>query len=360
VELLGRLTSWSYRRQLLGRVGPAPLEALRTVVAVYSTHPTAPLALLARSRLLEPGEFRALEQQRQTIRIVGMRGSAFLVPAESAACIVAATRLPTDRLGARLRYGGLDFDAYARLAPMVLECCNKPLTPAELRACAGVADDVYLVARVLAREARMLRVGASLRTNQLKYVAAAAWLGHPLKEVDAGEARAWLARQYLRAFGPARVVDFAWWAGLPRREASAALASLDTVERDGLLLLDEDVDAFDATEPIEPDRVDVLPKWDSYSMGYASDGRQRFIDDRFLSLAYTSVTRSPGATSGDGLPLILKGGRAIGTWSHRFSGSRPSVTVTPFPGNTCDASFEAIAQLLDATAVEVISLDSAQ
>ena len=139
-----------------------------------------------------------------------------------------------------------------------------------------------------------------------------------------------------------------------------ALDRVPTVERDGLLLLEEDVEAFDGIEPIEPDAVDVLPKWDSYSMGYAPDARQRFIDDRFLSLAYTSVVGSPGATSGDGLPLILKGGRAIGSWSHRFAGSRLVVSVAPFPGCACGASFEAVGELLSATAVDVITLDSAR
>src|SRR5205823_669566 len=148
---------------------------------------------------------------------------------------------------------------------------------------ADVADNVYMVARVLARQGEIVRVGTSLRTDQLKYVAAAAWLGRPFEDVDANDARAWLGREYLRAFGPARVVDFAWWAGLPRRSAVAALGRVPTVEREGLLLLEEDVDAFDRTERIEPDAVDVLPKWDSYSMGYAPDGRQRFIDGRFLS-----------------------------------------------------------------------------
>ena len=134
-------------------------------------------------------------------------------------------------------------------------------------------------------------------------------------------------------------------------EEAAGVAGRSTVRtrttctRPKWSLLEEDVDAFDRTERIEPDTVDVLPKWDSYSMGYAPDGRQRFIDGRFLSLAYTSVAGSPGATSGDGLPLILKGGRAIGSWSHRFAGSRLAVSVAPFPGCVCDASFEAVGEL---------------
>ena len=90
-----------------------------------------------------------------------------------------------------------------------------------------------MVARVLAREGRVLRVGHSLRTDQLEYVATAAWLGQELEGVDRSEALEWLAREYLRAFGPARGVDFAWWAGVPRRSAAAALARLKTLESSG-------------------------------------------------------------------------------------------------------------------------------
>ena len=98
-----------------------------------------------------------------------------------------------------------------------------------------------MVARVLARQGHVLRVNASsLRTDTLKYVAATAWLGHPIEVLDRREALAWLAHQYLRALGPARVVDFAWWSGCTRREATAAVSHVPTVERDGLLLLEED------------------------------------------------------------------------------------------------------------------------
>jgi hypothetical protein len=100
--------------------------------------------------------------------------------------------------------------------------------------------------------------------------------------------------------------------------------------------------------------VDVLPKWDSYTMGYAPDGRQRFIDDQYLPLAYTSVTGSPGATSGDGLPLVLRRGRTVGTWSHRFDGHKLNVTVCPFEGERIsDRAFEAVGELLSASKIIV-------
>ena len=352
---LERLTAWSYRRQLLGRSGRDPLETLRSVIGVYSTHPTAPLALMARCQSLTREDFSSLDQQRCVARFPAMRGSAFMVPTETAARVFAAARSPKSLIIARLQSVGLDFDSYARLTPLVLECCSKPVTPSELRKCAATDEDVYMVARVLAREARILRVGGSLRTDQLKYVATRSWLGRELEPVDPDAALAWLASEYLRAFGPARVADFAWWAGISRWAATVALSKSVTVEHDGLLLLEADVEAFEACKPLEPDAIDVLPKWDTLTMGYAPDGRQRFIDDEYLPLAYTSVTGSPGATSGDGMPLILRGGRAVGTWAHRFEGHRMQIAVQPFAPKTKlpDDTFSAVGELLNAASVEV-------
>jgi hypothetical protein len=331
------------------------LEALRSVVAVYSTHPTAPLTLLARMANLEPSAYRALEQERQAVRIVGMRSSAFLVPTDFAAAIFSATRTPTDRLQTRLSYANLDVETFERLVPRVLECCSTPLTPSELRACLPVPDDVYMVARILARQGRIIRVGASLRTDQLRYVATTAWLGQPLQAMDRQAALTWLAEAYLRAFGPVRVADFAWWAGSPRQAAALALDSLKTVSRDGLLLLSEDAEAYARVAAADAGRIDVLPKWDSYTMGYAPDGRQRFVDDRYLGLAYTSVQGSPGATAGDGLPLVLRAGRAVASWSHRLAGNQLVVSVRPFGDGAKlgDGEFAAIGSLLGTTSVEV-------
>ncbi len=354
MDLTERLRSWTYRRQGLGRADGEALETLRSIVGVYSTHPTAPLTLLARCAALQPQAFKDMEQQRQVVRLPAMRGSAFMLPADTAARVFAATRMPLEKHAGSLRYGGLTFESYARLSPRVLECLARPSTPAELRRCFPSEEDIYMVARVLAREGRVMRVGASLRTDQLKYVATDAWLGAPLEELDRQEALVQLARDYLRAFGPARVSDFAWWAGEPRRAASSALAQLEIAEQDGLVMLEEDRDAFDRTEPIDPTAVDVLPKWDSYTMAYAPDSRQRLVDDRFLSRAYTSVSGSPGATAGDGMPLVLRSGRAVASWSHRFEGNRLVVTVAPFEGQHLpDGAFDAVGQLLSASSIDV-------
>jgi hypothetical protein len=98
---------------------------------------------------------------------------------------------------------------------------------------------------------------------------------------------------------PARLEDFRWWAGVPKGRATAALATVDTVEpENGHLLLAKDLEAFEKAEGPDPDAVDVLPKWDCYTMGYAADGRERFVHPDVQDRVYTP--------SGDGLGVAIR------------------------------------------------------
>jgi hypothetical protein len=68
--------------------------------------------------------------------------------------------------------------------------------------------------------------------------------------------------------------------------------------------------------------VDILPKWDCYTMGYAPDGRGRFVHPGVQDLVYT--------TAGDGLGVVLVGGTAAGAWEARFSGRTMEVRLDMF------------------------------
>ncbi len=330
-----RLTAWSHARQRLGRSGPDARTTLRELVGVYSAHPTAPLALAARLPGLSRSAFAQLEARREAVRVVGMRGSSFLVPLELADDVVAATRQSLATRPGVLHARGLDEATYAALAPRILEATQRPINPAELRAALRATPNderPYFAMRLMAREGLIVRVGTGrVRTDALRWIATEAWLGRPLGEVDREAALARLAAAYLRGYGPARLEDFAWWAGLPRGRARAAIGATSTVEvGPGLLLPAELEQAWSTTVPLESDAMDALPKWDPYTMGYAPDGRGRLVDDAHLPLAYSTPATRIGATAGDGLPLLLRGGRAVARWEHRLAGPAMSVTILPF------------------------------
>ena len=155
--------------------------------------------------------------------------------------------------------------------------------------------------------------GKSLLSSPHSHVATSAWFGGPLEEEDPAAAFAWLAGEYLRAFGPARVADFAWWTGATKRAAERAVAANETVDvGGGLLLRVDDERGFAATERLGR-KVTLLPKWDPYTMGYAPDGRRPFVHPDVQRVVYTPI--GPGLT-GDANPVVLVDGEVVATWTY--------------------------------------------
>ena len=118
---------WSYRRQRLGQDAPGAGEALRSVVGVYSSHPTAPLSLHARVRGFEAGAFRRLDEDRIALRVQAMRGSIHLLSRESAHLAFRVTGPSTSAQRSRLRYGGVSVERYDELKSVILKHLAKVL-----------------------------------------------------------------------------------------------------------------------------------------------------------------------------------------------------------------------------------------
>ncbi len=357
-----RVRSWSYRRQRLGRAARDLPAVLRDVVAIYGSQPTAVLTLAARVRNLDPAAYRGLDADRTAARLPAMRLSSHLVPTETAARIFAATRRPLETLASVWRGMGLADDEYEAAKAAILTAATEPATVVDLRRRVGSEaatllgrhpQAATLLVRTIRSEGLLIAIAPdSLRSNAFAYVATDAWLGAPLAPIDPDEALAWLAGEYLRAFGPARIEDFRWWAGTTAQRARSAFARHATIELDGGLLLPaEDLDAFGHPEPVQPDAIDLLPLWDTYTMGYAPDGRERLVRREHLARAYD--------TGGNGLGLVLRAGVAAGAWGLRFAGRRMEVSLdlfdplTPQLRREMDDRLRDAAGLLGATDVAV-------
>jgi hypothetical protein len=293
------LRAWTYERQKLGRAAPNGAAALKAIVGVYSAHPTAPLSLHARAKRLDAAAFKRLD----AIRLPAMRQSIHLLPRKTAHLAFRATPAPANDRVKRFRHFRLTDERYAAVRATLLKAATEPLTQEEMREATGTeAKELKGVSAQMTRDGELVRVAAGgLRSNELRYVVA------DVADADADEALAWLAGEYLRAFGPIRPKDFTWWAGTGAKRAKAALAEHDTAELDdGLLILAKDVNAFEKTTPLK-DTVDLLPKWDCLQMGYAPDGRDRFAHPDVIDRCYDF--------RGDGVPVILVDGEAAGSWA---------------------------------------------
>ena len=326
------------------------------MVGVYSSHPTAPLSLHARVGSFSKRGFEALETARRSLRLPAMRGSIHVLPRDGAHLAFHATRASLQEYRSPVRRGLITEEGYGRLRREVLRVAREPMSAAEIRKALAAGDEPLPEAlKSMCREGVLLRVSPEgLRSNVLRYVAAESWLDGGLPDADPDEALAWLAGEYLRAFGPARVADFRWWAGVPAGRAAAALSTVDTVDlAGGSLLPARDLEAFEGGKAPGPGIVDLLPKWDCYTMGYAPDGRGRFVHPDVQERVYTQA--------GDGLGVVLVDGAAAGAWSARFSGRRMEVTLDTFeaPGARLKKAvadrFEAVATLLGAREWETTS-----
>ena len=241
-----RLTAFAYRRQRLDGSAPDALAAVEAAVGVYAANPSGPLSILARAPSATAADVLALERDGRVVRGRAMRTSAFVLPAAIAPSSIAATAQPIERFAWMLRAARVAPEGFEAARAAVLAAADEPRTARELRAAAGLDDvDVGPLVSYLALRGDLVTLGAaSVTSNVSRYQAREACGGAPPAGAGAGRpgpvpgaeaARAWLAGAYLRAFGPARVEDLAWWAGFPRSAAAAALAAHETVDAgDGL------------------------------------------------------------------------------------------------------------------------------
>ena len=354
---LKKIRGWSHHRQLLGHCGAGLPRILAAVVGVYSSHPSGPLSLRARARTFSAAAFHRLDEKRQALRVPAMRQSVYLLPAATARLAAGATILPPEDPSWKKRWAArgrsLPAAQYPRWREQVLKCARRPLSAAAIKEEVGIPDlSVKTVLNRMAFEGVLLRVGdGGLRSNTLTYVATRSWVVEHRPPFGEEEPLAWLAGEYLRAFGPARVKDFQWWAGVTARQAKAAFAAHKTVPLDeAYLLRARDRAEFEAFRASRGDTVDVLPPWDSYTMGYAPDGRARFVDPAMQDRIYRSV----GATGGNASGVILVNGLAHAEWSSRFQGKKMLVTLRVFERMSAKAQkrmrreLEDVALLLEA------------
>ena len=131
------------------------------------------------------------------------------------------------------------------------------------------------------------------------------------------EACTQLAAQYFRAEAPARVKDFAWWAGINVTDAIKGSSEVKpklvavTVEgtKDEFLISESDVDAF-LSFKVPDGAVNFIPYRDTYLKG------QREVVNRFVPAEHADkpFSRWKGKLINDPLATIIFDGRVIGVW----------------------------------------------
>ena len=275
-------------------------------------------------------------EERSIIWTWGVRGTLHLMAASDLAWLLPLVG-PAFLAGDRWRSLQLGLDEETavrgvRLLEELLASCG-PQTRQEIAeplAAQGIPmqgqASIHLIARAAAQG---LLCHGPERQGEPSYVLLRDWCRDAKFCVSTNGALDELARRYLAAYGPAGLADLAAWSGLSPLALRSALerlaAELSEVEIAGrpawlpkshLDWLDE----FVAFEQAPAPRVRLLPRFDTYLLGYAS--REMILVSKYASRI----------SSGGGMiaASLLVDGRIQGTWSTKKRRDALEVTVAPF------------------------------
>ena len=315
---------WSWRRQRLDRSCRGIDDCLSSIVGVFGANPQGALSLLARVPRVMPGMVEGAIESRHALRLPAMRRAVWMLHTDTAHLPFRAV----DQVGpamAAVKRQGISDEEYARLEREILLAAGRPSTVEEIReAIKKPPDKLAPVLHALCAEGKLLYVKqAAPASSSFLYAATRVWLGRELPEADPDEALVWLAGDYLKAFGPATVDDFAWWAGVERERAAAALEGHDPQDiGDGLLMWPGDVHAFEGTRPVA-NRVNLLPANDPYTTGYANASRTRFAEPELLPYLYDK-------TGLNSTSVILIEGSVGGLWDFTLGDRKIEIRIGLF------------------------------
>jgi hypothetical protein len=326
-----------------GHRADRPRDVVESVVALHATDPASVyLSTWARADGVEPADVsRALYDERELIRMLGMRRTMFVVATTTAPTIQHSS---TDVVAARLRR-----DLVKDLATVVDEPdrwlrsvedhvaevlreqreatavnlskaeprLRTSLVYAESKAYGGPVNITSRVLTLMAAEGRIVRgrPGDKWNSSQYRWSPIEHWLPDGLPKLPAAAARADLLRRWLWAFGPGTVADMKWWTGWTLGDVRKALADVETVDVEvesapgtyepGLLL------AVDA-EPVPPPEpwIALLPALDPTPMGWT--GRDWYLDANHRAELFDR--------NGNIGPTIWSDGAIVGGWAQRSDG----------------------------------------
>ncbi|UQX02030.1 winged helix DNA-binding domain-containing protein [Streptomyces sp. RerS4] len=337
------VTSAERRHRLGRRHGLAPSARLATVGqaadAVVALHATdaSTVFLSARARLADEGGpaviERALYEEVGLVRMLSMRNTLFAVSTELAPYVDASTARSIAAKERRTLLKHLDADgqgldaawlAGVEAATLAALDAHGPSTGSQLSAAVPALRRKITIDRgkkyetetgVTTRVIRLLAADGRIRrdrprgswtSSQYRWVHTEPWPALP-----AAEARAEIARRWLRAYGPATEADFKWWTGWTLTDVRKALAAVGPEQvrlDDGTTALVSPGDT--SPEPAPEPWAALLPALDPSAMGWAHRG---FHLDPIHRPALFDYAGNIG-------PTVWWNGRIVGGWAQRADG----------------------------------------
>ena len=331
------------------------MEVAHDSIGLYVPPPVSHLELAARVPGYQTSDLEALLAERSMIGLRCLRGSAFLMPVNLLPVVVPATRERNVKAFAGYLRKSLTTADYPTWTERIEDVLGpgEQLTKSEIteRLDPPESDRSFItnVVSQMATESRLIgiRIPVSWRSAQIAYTRWADWL--PAVDVESPDpeaARVELARLYLRSFGPASITDFAWWSGLTKTQARAAIGSSGATSRGDLF-------EFDSIAADPPRGVRLLPIWDTLFVTWKD--RSRMIPEALLPYVYDAM--------GNATSVVLVDGTVAGVWSMSPSDARLEVRAAPFDRFSAkqwaaiEEEAQVVAGLADSESATLIRID---
>jgi hypothetical protein len=315
------------RQLLLRRAELSPLNAVEQLVGLQAQASLPPYyGLWSRLEGFDPHELGRMLTEREVVRLTLMRATVHLVTVRDALVLRPLVQVVIERNHSGVfgrRMGGADLGELETAVRELL--AEAPLTARELGRRLverGIGDDVEAIgnaARVYVPLVQVPPRGVWGAGGQAKYATAESWTGG---ELAARPSIDELVLRYLKAFGPASVMDMQNWSGLTKlKEVLERLRPKLLTFRD-----EHGKELFDLPDsprpgPDVPAPVRFLGEYDNLLLGHAD--RRRFIPEDF--------PWDPMLAPGRFVSNLLVDGMLRATWWIEREGTRrATLAIRPF------------------------------
>ena len=356
--LIDHVNSWRMHRQFLDHPFPSKnlSDLIRSIGWIYSPGCSTPyLSLWARSSSFKAADLDKLVfDDRKLLQLETLRGCTMLVPRDQASVALRIrTRTFTELSKQARQHMPLSDADMERLKTVILNVLHSaPKTADQLQRAVpsslvkpfgpelnriGLTNSLSLAINLLKEEGKVLKQQGNKRLDSTEY--SFVLTSNLLPEADPfslrmEEACAQLAAQYFRAEAPARIKDFAWWAGINVTDAIKGAGEVKpklvpiAVEetKDEFLISELDLEAFLNFKPPEA-AVSLIPYRDTYLKG------QREVVNRFVPAEHADkpFSRWKGKLINDPLATVIFNGHVVGVWE--WNEGEEEVDLLPFESN---------------------------
>jgi hypothetical protein len=314
------------RQMLLRRASLTVAGAVEHLAGLQAQAPLPPYyGLWSRLEGFDPHELGRMLSDREVVRLTLMRGTVHLVTVRDALLLRPLVQVVIERshngaFGRRM--GGADL---AELSAAVRELlAERPLTARELGRLLverGIGEDVEAIGNATRVHLPLVQLpprGVWGARGQARYATIEAWAGRELESEPSIDE---VVVRYLRAFGPATVMDMQSWSGLTKLKAAfeRLRPQLETFrDVDGRELFD--LPGAPRPDPEVPAPPRFLGEFDNVLLGHAD--RRRVISAGFPWQAMLA----PGRFVNN---LLVDGVLRATWWIEREGARRATLAIRP-------------------------------